>query len=127
MTRSTRMAGTDGCRPRTRPGEEDAGPTSPSVQITDAGLMGLTTDINRPKILGCPKSLAAEYRGPMRRCEACDGAGHYEWVDVRLCAVRPEFGVGGPLRVECPECAGRGWLIDSRDETDGEPHPMPRP
>lgn len=62
----------------------------------------------------------------MRRCEACDGAGHYEWADVRLCAVRPELGVGGPLRIECPVCAGRGWLSDSNGETDDERRATPR-
>lgn len=56
----------------------------------------------------------------MRRCRACDGAGHYEWTDVRLCALRPEFGAGGPLLVDCPVCEGRGWLADPAEEPEDD-------
>lgn len=59
----------------------------------------------------------------MRRCEACDGAGHLERTDVRLCAARPELGAGGPILIDCPDCDGRGWLSD----TPGEPEPERRP
>lgn len=124
VRRSVRLASGKGVGPASDRGTEDAGPTSPSAQITDAKGEGLTTGINRSKIHARQKSMLAEYRGPMRRCEACDGAGHYEWTDVRLCAVRPEFGVGRPLRIECPACAGRGWLSEPNGGSD-EPRVRP--
>lgn len=46
----------------------------------------------------------------LTRCLRCEGAGELDYADATVSSARPELNVGQPVRVECPDCAGRGWI-----------------